>query len=139
MGEVTTPELLADEFPDVNFVIPHLGSFADDWSAQLAFTHLLAERSTLYTTERNATLRWMARRGPGSNPASSTGSAYSHSGHRDGGRGARFGEPVGVLGSSGASQHCRGRLTGLRALRAGRRGRSWRRGRCGLAGHRSPS
>ena len=38
MGEVAVAELLATEFPDVNFIIPHLGSFADDWSAQLAFT-----------------------------------------------------------------------------------------------------
>lgn len=49
MGEVATAELVADEFPDVDFVIPHLGSFADDWSAQLAFCGLLAERPNLYT------------------------------------------------------------------------------------------
>ena len=49
MGEVATAELLAAEYPDVNFVIPHLGSFADDWSAQLAFCGLLAERPNLFT------------------------------------------------------------------------------------------
>jgi predicted TIM-barrel fold metal-dependent hydrolase len=49
MGEVATAELVAGEFPDVDFVIPHLGSFADDWSAQLAFCGLLAERPNLYT------------------------------------------------------------------------------------------
>jgi predicted TIM-barrel fold metal-dependent hydrolase len=49
MGEIASAELLATEFPDVNFIIPHLGSFADDWSAQLAFSSLLAERPNLYT------------------------------------------------------------------------------------------
>jgi predicted TIM-barrel fold metal-dependent hydrolase len=49
MGEVSTAELLATEFPDVNFIIPHLGSFADDWTAQLAFCSFLAERPNLYT------------------------------------------------------------------------------------------
>jgi predicted TIM-barrel fold metal-dependent hydrolase len=36
MGEVSAVELLANEYPDVSFIIPHLGSFADDWRAQLA-------------------------------------------------------------------------------------------------------
>jgi predicted TIM-barrel fold metal-dependent hydrolase len=49
MGEVATAELVAGEYPDVDFVIPHLGSFADDWSAQLAFCGLLAGRPNLYT------------------------------------------------------------------------------------------
>jgi predicted TIM-barrel fold metal-dependent hydrolase len=35
-GEVSVLELLAEQYPDVNFIIPHLGSFADDWGAQLA-------------------------------------------------------------------------------------------------------
>jgi uncharacterized protein len=48
MGEVAVAELLATEFPDVNFIIPHLGSFADDWSAQLAFTSLLADQPNIY-------------------------------------------------------------------------------------------
>jgi predicted TIM-barrel fold metal-dependent hydrolase len=49
MGEVSGAELLATEYPDVNFVIPHLGSFAGDWSAQLAFTSLLADRPNIFT------------------------------------------------------------------------------------------
>lgn len=49
MGEVTTAELLAEEYPDLDFVIPHLGSFADDWSAQLTFCGLLAERPNVFT------------------------------------------------------------------------------------------
>ncbi len=49
MGEVAGAELLATEYPDVNFIIPHLGSFADDWSAQLAFVSVLAERPNIFT------------------------------------------------------------------------------------------
>jgi uncharacterized protein len=49
MGEVSVAELLATEFRDVNFIIPHLGSFADDWHAQLAFTSLLADHPNIYT------------------------------------------------------------------------------------------
>jgi uncharacterized protein len=36
VGEVSVVELLAEQYPDVSFIIPHLGSFADDWRAQLA-------------------------------------------------------------------------------------------------------
>jgi predicted TIM-barrel fold metal-dependent hydrolase len=36
VGEVSACELLASEYPQVNFIIPHLGSFADDWRAQSA-------------------------------------------------------------------------------------------------------
>jgi hypothetical protein len=35
-GETASVELFAREFPTVDFVIPHLGSFADDWGAQKA-------------------------------------------------------------------------------------------------------
>ena len=48
MGEVAAAELLATEYPDVDFIIPHLGSFADDWSAQLAFTGLLADQPNIF-------------------------------------------------------------------------------------------
>jgi predicted TIM-barrel fold metal-dependent hydrolase len=30
-GQAYVIDMLAPEFPDVNFIIPHLGSFADDW------------------------------------------------------------------------------------------------------------
>jgi predicted TIM-barrel fold metal-dependent hydrolase len=49
MGEVTTTELLATEYPDVPFIIPHLGSFADDWKAQLAFIDHLVRHQNIYT------------------------------------------------------------------------------------------
>ena len=35
-GEPSSIELFATEFPFVNFIIPHLGSFADDWKVQLS-------------------------------------------------------------------------------------------------------
>lgn len=49
MGEVAAAELLAQEYPDVNFIIPHLGSFADDWQAQLHFVPILARRPNIFT------------------------------------------------------------------------------------------
>lgn len=42
-------ELLAQEYPDVNFIIPHLGSFADDWRAQLALIDHLVRHPNIYT------------------------------------------------------------------------------------------
>ncbi|WP_342088155.1 amidohydrolase family protein [Dyadobacter sp. OTU695] len=48
-GEVSTVELIAGEYPDVNFIIPHLSSFADDWRAQIAFVDVLARHSNVYT------------------------------------------------------------------------------------------
>jgi uncharacterized protein len=33
VGHAEVVDLLAEQFPDVNFIIPHLGSFADDWRA----------------------------------------------------------------------------------------------------------
>lgn len=49
MGEVSVVELLATEYPQVNFIIPHLGSFADDWKAQVAFIDQLARQPNIYT------------------------------------------------------------------------------------------
>jgi predicted TIM-barrel fold metal-dependent hydrolase len=49
MGEVSTCELLATEYADVNFIIPHLGSFADDWRAQLGLIDHLARHPNIYT------------------------------------------------------------------------------------------
>lgn len=48
-GEVSVCELLAQEYPDVNFIIPHLGSFADDWRAQVALIAHLARHPNIYT------------------------------------------------------------------------------------------
>lgn len=49
MGEVSTVELIAAEYPDVNFIIPHLSSFADEWKAQLAFLSPLERYPNVYT------------------------------------------------------------------------------------------
>ncbi len=49
MGEVSVVELLAVEYPDVDFIIPHLGSFADDWRAQRAFLDPLARHPNVLT------------------------------------------------------------------------------------------
>src|SRR6516162_1300235 len=49
MGEVSVCELLAGEYPDVNFIVPHLGSFADDWRAQIAFIDYLSRHANIYT------------------------------------------------------------------------------------------
>lgn len=49
MGEVSVVELLAQEYPDVKFIIPHLGSFSDEWKAQVAFVDHLARHPNIYT------------------------------------------------------------------------------------------
>jgi predicted TIM-barrel fold metal-dependent hydrolase len=49
MGEVAIAELLAHEYPDVNFILAHLGSFSDDWRAQLALIDLLGRHPNIYT------------------------------------------------------------------------------------------
>jgi uncharacterized protein len=49
MGEVFVVELLATEYPDVTFIIPHLGSFADDWRAQLALIDHLERHPNVLT------------------------------------------------------------------------------------------
>ncbi|APA68140.1 amidohydrolase family protein [Janthinobacterium sp. 1_2014MBL_MicDiv] len=48
-GEVAVAELLAQQYPDVNFILPHLGSFGDDWAAQLALIDHLARHANIYT------------------------------------------------------------------------------------------
>ncbi|AXA90973.1 amidohydrolase family protein [Massilia sp. YMA4] len=49
MGEVHVAELLAAQYPDVNFILPHLGSFADQWQAQLALIDHLVRHPNIYT------------------------------------------------------------------------------------------
>lgn len=48
-GEVQSIELFAGEYPMVNFIIPHLGSFADDWKAQLSCIDFLVRHKNIYT------------------------------------------------------------------------------------------
>ena len=47
-GEVSVLELLAEQYPEVDFIIPHLGSFADDWAAQLAVIDHLVRHPNLH-------------------------------------------------------------------------------------------
>jgi uncharacterized protein len=47
--EVSTVELIATEYSDVSFIIPHLGSFGDNWRAQRAFIDHLARHPNVYT------------------------------------------------------------------------------------------
>jgi len=48
VGEVSVVELLAREYPAVTFIIPHLGSFSDDWRAQLALIDHLVRHPNVY-------------------------------------------------------------------------------------------
>ena len=49
MGETSTVELVAAEYPRVTFIIPHLGSFADDWRVQRVMIDVLARHPNVYT------------------------------------------------------------------------------------------
>lgn len=49
MGEVAQVELLARQYPQVPFIIPHLGSFADDWRAQTALIDHLIRHPNVFT------------------------------------------------------------------------------------------
>ena len=48
-GDTMAVELLAREYADVAWVIPHLSSFADDWKAQCAFVDQLARHPNVFT------------------------------------------------------------------------------------------
>lgn len=47
-GESWVCELLAEQYPDVPFIIPHLGSFADDWRAQMAMADHLVRHPNIH-------------------------------------------------------------------------------------------
>lgn len=49
MGEAHPIDLVAAEYPDVAIVIPHLGSFADDWRAHMTVIDLLTRHPNVYT------------------------------------------------------------------------------------------
>jgi uncharacterized protein len=48
-GQTDLVELLAGQYPDVNFIIPHLGSFADDWRAHLRIIDQMVRYPNVYT------------------------------------------------------------------------------------------
>jgi predicted TIM-barrel fold metal-dependent hydrolase len=49
VGRAHVVEMLASEFPRLNFIIPHLGSFADDWRAQQQVVDQLVRYPNVYT------------------------------------------------------------------------------------------
>jgi hypothetical protein len=49
VGEISVVELVAREYPDVTFIIPHLGSFSDDWRAQQGLIDYLVRHPNVYT------------------------------------------------------------------------------------------
>jgi len=49
VGEISVVELLGEQYPDVNFIIPHLGSFSDDWRAQVGLIDQLVRFPNIYT------------------------------------------------------------------------------------------
>jgi uncharacterized protein len=49
IGEVSIVELVATEYPDVAFIIPHMGSFSDDWRAQHSLIDYLVRHPNIYT------------------------------------------------------------------------------------------
>jgi predicted TIM-barrel fold metal-dependent hydrolase len=49
VGETDIFDLLAPEYPDVNFIIPHLGSFGDDWRSHLRVIDQITRYPNVYT------------------------------------------------------------------------------------------
>jgi predicted TIM-barrel fold metal-dependent hydrolase len=48
VGRAHLVELLASEYPRVNFIVPHLGSFADDWRAHMQAIDQLVRLPNVY-------------------------------------------------------------------------------------------
>ena len=48
MGETVAMDLVAREYPDVSFIVPHLGSFGDDYRAQVAIIDLMVRMPNVY-------------------------------------------------------------------------------------------
>ncbi|HEY9643063.1 MAG TPA: amidohydrolase family protein [Coleofasciculaceae cyanobacterium] len=49
VGQTDRIDLLAPQYPNVNFIIPHLGSFADDWRTHLRVVDQIARYPNVYT------------------------------------------------------------------------------------------
>lgn len=47
-GKVAVIDMFASEYRDVNFIIPHLGSFADDWAAQQQIVDQLVRHPNVF-------------------------------------------------------------------------------------------
>src|SRR6266481_4981075 len=48
VGQPAVVEMLAGQYPDVNFIIPHLGSFRDDWKAHQQVVDQLVRYRNVY-------------------------------------------------------------------------------------------
>jgi predicted TIM-barrel fold metal-dependent hydrolase len=48
IGRAHVVEMLASQYPDVNFIIPHFGSFQDDWRAQQQVVDQLVRYTNVY-------------------------------------------------------------------------------------------
>ena len=48
-GDTDLIDLLAPQYPYVNFIIPHLGSFADDWRSHLRVIDQIVRFPNVYT------------------------------------------------------------------------------------------
>jgi len=48
VGQAQVVDMLAPQYPAVNFIIPHLGSFADDWKAQQRVVDQLVRYPNVY-------------------------------------------------------------------------------------------
>jgi uncharacterized protein len=48
VGQPHLIELVASQYPDVNFIIPHLGSFADDWRVHLQVIDHISRHPNVY-------------------------------------------------------------------------------------------
>jgi hypothetical protein len=49
VGRAEVVDMLAPQFPDVNFIIPHLGSFGDDWRAHQLVIDQLVRYPNVYS------------------------------------------------------------------------------------------
>jgi uncharacterized protein len=49
VGRAEVVDMLAPQYPDVNFIIPHLGSFRDDWQAQQRVVDQLVRYRNVFT------------------------------------------------------------------------------------------
>lgn len=47
-GEFSVMELLAAEYPDIPFIVPHLGSFGDDWRAHIGVIDQLVRHPNVF-------------------------------------------------------------------------------------------
>jgi hypothetical protein len=70
VGKAHVIDMFAPEYPDVNFIIPHLGSFADDWRAHERVVEQLVRYPNVYTDTSGVRrfdylVRAVKRAGPG--------------------------------------------------------------------------